>query len=160
MVKQNVKDILKEMTESDDITKPWPKLDLLFSLGFPETLRNNICQWHWHNQEAATLDEVFEFVISSEKDPRPGYLIAKMLDFRNVGIKTYLKLVNTLSEINFGPRCNLVWENKYTTFLNSHRVRGIKFNWSKPITEEGKLLAKFRNGTPYIQRRRKNTANQ
>ena len=144
MVKQNVNNILKELAKTDDITKPWPKLDLLFSLGFPETVRNNICKWHWINKETFTLDELFEVVISSEIDPRPGYLITKMLDFRNVGIITFLKVVNSLSEIDFGQQCNLIWKNKYTMFLNAHRVRGSrKHSRSSSITEEGKLLAKF-----------------
>ena len=126
-----------------------------------EGLRNSICEWHWSNQETATLNEVFEVVISSEKDPRPGYIITKMLDFRNVGIKTYLKVVKSLSEIDFGQRCNHVWKNKYTVFLNSHRVKGCRtHSWSTPITEEGKLSTKSRNGTPYMPRRRKKTANQ
>lgn len=161
MVDQKLDNILKELARTDDITKPWPKLDLLFSLGFPESARNNICGWYWKNQETASLAEVFEVVISSEKDPRPGYLITKMLDFRNVGIKTFLKVVNSFSEIDFGQQCNLIWKNKYTMFLNSHRLRGSrKHSWSSPITEEGKLLAKFRNGSPYTPRRRKKAANK
>jgi hypothetical protein len=157
MAKNNVNNILKELAKTDDIMKPWPKFDMLFSLGFQETVRNNICEWYWKDKEAVTLTEVFELVICSEIDPRPGYLITKMLDFRCVGIKTFLKVVNSFSEFDFGQQCNLAWENKYTMFQNAHRVRGSgKHSWSSPITEEGKLLAKFRNGTPFMPRRRKN----
>jgi hypothetical protein len=83
-----------------------------------------------------------------------------MLDFRNVGIKTFLKIVDTFSEIDFGQQCNHIWKNKYTIFLEAHRVRGMEYCWSSPITEEGKLLAKFRNGSPYMPRRRKKAANK
>jgi hypothetical protein len=156
MINRKVNDILKEISSADDITKPWPKFDLLISLKFPLSVSNNICERYWINKETVTLAELFEIVISSEKDPRPGYLITKMLDFRCVGIKTFLKIVNSLSGIDFGKRCNLIWENKYKMFLNAYRVRGSrKHSWSSPINEEGKVRAKFRNGTPYMPRHQK-----
>lgn len=158
MINRNANNILKELTSADDITKPWLKFDLLFSLGFPLSVSNNICERYWINKETVTLAELFEVVISSEKDPRAGYLITKLLDFRCVGIKTFLKVVKSFSEIDFGKQCNLIWENKCKMFLNAHRVRGSrKHSWSSPINEEGKLRAKFRNGTPYMPRRRKKT---
>ncbi len=149
------------MARADDMTKQWPKLDLLLSLGFPESASNNICEWYWKKKETVTLAEVFEVVISSEKDPRLGYLISKMLDIRCVGKKTFLKVVSSMAGLDFGKQCNLVWKNKYTKFFNAHRVKGSrKHSWSFPITDDGKLLAKFRNGTPYLPRRPKKTANK
>ncbi len=61
-----------------------------------------------------------------------------------------------MTRLDFGKQCNLVWKSKYTQLLNAHRVKGSdEYNWSFPITEEGKLLAKFRNGAQYLPRLRK-----
>ncbi|GAB6908216.1 hypothetical protein DESC_270003 [Desulfosarcina cetonica] len=156
MKKNNLQNILKELSKTDDMKKSWPKYDILFSLGFTETIRNSICEWYWGDKETVTLEDVFEVVISSEKDPRTGYLITKMLDLRCVGIKTFLKVVNSFSEIDFGKKCNIAWRKKQEMFMSAHRVKGSReHSWSSPITEEGKGLAKFRNGTPYVPRRRK-----
>ena len=147
-----------ELSKFDDIAKQWPKFDLLYSLGFPVAARNNICRSYWDKQETISLSDVFEIVISSQQDPRPGYIISKMLDVSMVGKTTLLNVLRTMSTIDFGKKSNLVWNQKYTQFRESHRVKGSRVHcWSFPITEEGKMMAKFRNGTHYSPRRRKQT---
>lgn len=158
MTNQDGNNLGAALANADDMTKQWPKSDLLLSLGFPASARNNLCRWYWEKQDTVTLAEVFELVISSDKDPRPGYLISKMLDVRCVGKKTFLSVVSYMAGLDFGKRCNLVWKSKYTQFVNAHRVRGGKYSWSFPITDAGKLLAKFKNGSPYKPRRRKDAA--
>ncbi len=156
MTNQDKNNIGTELAHVDDMMKQWPKSELLLFLGFPKSLRNGLCRWYWEKQETVTLAEVFELVISSEKDPRPGYLISKLLDCRCVGKKTFFNVVNFMTRLDFGKQCNLVWKSKYTQLLNAHRVKGSdEYNWSFPITEEGKLLAKFRNGAQYLPRLRK-----
>ncbi len=158
MTSQNVYNIRAELANVDDMTKQWPKSDLLICLGFPALARNSLCRWYWEKQETVTLAEVFELVISSNKDPRPGYLISKMLGVRCVGKKTFLSVVSSMAGFDFGKKCNIFWKSKYTQFENAHRVKGNrKYSWSFPITDEGELLAKFRNGTQYVPRRRKKT---
>jgi len=161
MIRENRNYLMDELSQIDDIKKQWPKYELLSLLGFPKAVRNNLCRWYWGEQDTVSLAEVFELVISSEKDPRPGYLISKILEVRCIGKETFLKVVNSLAEIDFGEKTNLVWKQKYTQFLNAHRVKGSrKHSWSVPITDEGKLLAKFRSGGQYMPRRRKETANK
>ncbi len=161
MIIQDGNHIGADLANADDMTKEWPKLELLLLLGFPASARNSLCRWYWKEKDAVTLAEVFELVISSDRDPRPSYLISKMLDVQCIGIKTFFSVVSHMAELNFGKRCNLVWKNKYKQFLNAHRVKGSrKRSWSFPITDEGKLLAKFRNGAQHLPRRRKKTANK
>lgn len=101
-------------------------------------------------QDNITLAEVFELVISSQNDPRPGYLISKMLDTGCVGKMTFLSVVRYMAGLDFGNRCNLVWKSKYKQFASAHRVKGSRVHsWSFPITDAGQLLAKFRNGSQY-----------
>ncbi len=121
------------MTNQDGnyMTKQWPKSDLLLSLGFPKPARNRLCRWYWEKQDTVTLAEVFELVISSEKDPRPGYLISKMLDIRCVGKKSFLSVVSSMARLDYGKQYNLIWESKYTQFLNDSRGKNV--NRSKPI---------------------------
>jgi hypothetical protein len=133
---RNGDNIMAGLADADDIAKQWPKSDLLLLLGFPTLARNNICRWYWGKQDTVSLDEVFDLVISSDKDPRPGYLISKMLDIRCVGKKAFLNVVNTMSLLDFGEKCNLVWKSKYTQFLTAHRVKGSRdLSWSFPITD-------------------------
>ena len=140
--------IKNEFSKVDDIEKEWPKFDLLFSLGFPVAARNNICRTYWNNRETLSLSDVFEIIISNENDSRDGYLISKMLDVSMVGKTTFLKVIREMSKIDFGAQCNLVWELKCAKFRRSHRVKGARVHsWSFPITEKGKMMAKFRNGT-------------
>ncbi len=93
--------------------KQWPKCELLSLLGFPKAVRNNLCRWYWGEQDTVCLAEVFELVISSEKDPRPGYLISKILEVRNIGKETFLKVVNALAEVDFGEN-PILFGNKNT----------------------------------------------
>ena len=124
------------------MAKQWPKSDLLLYLGFPTLARKSLCNHYWKNQDTITLTEVFELVISSIKDPRPGYLISKMLDVQGVGKKAFLYAVNTMAEIDFGKKCNLIWKLKYAKFLDAKRVKGgRKHCWSVPITDEEKMLS-------------------
>lgn len=150
-----------EVANADDMMKQWPKSDLLLFCGFPKMARKSLYRWFWGEKDTLTLYEVFELVISSEKDPRPGYLISKMLDARCVGKKTFLGVMGSMAELDFGKQCNLVWKSKYANFLNAHRVKGsCQYGWSFPITDEGSFLAKFRNGARYLPRRRKKPGNQ
>lgn len=143
---------------ADDIAKKWPKFNLLYSLGFPKAARNNICRTYWDKQETISLSDVFEIIISDQNDPRPGYIISKMLDVSMVGKTTLLNVIKAMSKIDFGEKCNLIWKQKYAQFRKSHRVKGSRLHcWSFPISEEGENLAKFRNGTHYSPRRRKQT---
>lgn len=126
-----------ELMNADDMTKQWPKWDLLLFLCFPTVARNNLCRWYWAKQDTITLEELFELVISCERDSRPGYLISGMLDVRCIGITTFLKVVKSMEKINFGDKCNLIWKEKYNQFVVSKRVRGRFYSWSKPITQDG-----------------------
>ena len=153
---QTGKNILDEVIAADDLLKKWSKADLLSTLGFPPAVRQNICRKYWQEQEFITLAEVFEIVISREKDPRPGYLISKMLDCLCVGRVAFFKAVEHISQIDLGKRCNLAWKRRYKKFTEAHRVKGSSAHcWSFPLTEADNMKAKFRNGSEYTPRHRK-----
>ena len=92
MIRENRNYLMDELSQIDDIKKQWPKYELLSLLGFPKAVRNNLCRWYWGEQDTVSLAEVFELVISSEKDPRPGYLISKILEVRCIEKKHSLRL--------------------------------------------------------------------
>jgi hypothetical protein len=150
------KNIIANLGAADDLRRKWPKADLLYSLGFPEAVRQNMCRRYWQEQECITLAEVFEIIISSKKDPRPGYLISKMLDCSCVGRVAFLKAVEHMTQLDLGNRCNLAWKRRYKKFKEAHRARGSReYSWSFPLTEAGTMMARFKNGAAYIPRRRK-----
>ena len=148
--------ILAELTAADDLTKKWPKVDLLMALGFRMAAARNLCEYHWADREFVSLAEIFELLVSSDRDPRPGYLICRILDFRNIGRKGFLKLTSNLSRMDFGPICNSAWQEKYQQLMKAHRLKGLSnYSWSFPVTEEGKLMARFMGGTPCPPKRRR-----
>lgn len=147
--------LLAELRDADDVSREWPKNDLLFTLGFAASVRRNLCDWHWEGRGSVSLEEVFELVISSDQDPRPGYIISRLLDIRGAGRKGLLELVRRISCLELGGKCNSAWRAKYQRFVDSHRVKGAgDYNWSFPLTEEGKRMARFKTGGLHRARRR------
>lgn len=148
--------ILAEVTAADDLTRDWPKVELLKALGFRLGVTKNLCETLWEDRESVPLAEIFELLVSSDRDPRPGYLICRILDFRSVGRKGFLELASNLSRMDFGPRCNSAWQEKYQQLMKAHRLKGLSnYSWSFPVTEEGKLMARFMGGTPCPPKRRR-----
>jgi len=142
-VNEAINRLLTELAVGDDVTKKWPKADLLLALGFPTAARNTLCKWHWKEKDTATLAEVFELVISSDEDTRPGYLVSRLLDFRNVGRKCVLDVIHHMSGLDFGPNCNLLWKARHQRFLYAHRLKGAgEGKWSFPLTKQGRLMAR------------------
>lgn len=147
--------ILAELIAADDPTGEWPKAELLVALGFRPGVNRNLCEWHWGDRESVSLAEIFELLISSNRDPRPGYLICPILDCRNVGRKGFLQLVQNMSRIDFGPKCRAAWQERHQLFLAAHRLKGPgDYSWSFPITAEGHLMARFKGGARYWPRYR------
>ena len=138
MTSQDGSNIGADLANADDMTKQWPKLELLLFLRFPALARNSLCREYWKEKDTVTLNELFELVISSDRDPRSGYLVSKMLDVRCIGRKTFLSIVRYMAGLNLGKQCNLVWKRKYTQFVNSHRVKGnSEYSWSFSIMMKG-----------------------
>ena len=128
---------VSELVTHDDIFKQWPKWDLLEFLDFPAKAKKNLCRHYWGQQDTINLNDVFEVLISSERDHRPEYLISPMLDARNIGKTTFLKVIDSMAKVNFGERCNLIWKQKYQQFLDSKRIRGRRQHYyTKPIAQK------------------------
>jgi hypothetical protein len=130
--------MLEKISQTDDPKKLWPKEELLSSLGMPTRIKSSVCAIIWRDQEMISLHDVFELIISDERDPRPGYLISKLLDQRNVGKKSFLAIVDHLHQLNLGTQCNQLWDEKYQRFLNADRVKGSSCQrWAFAISEKG-----------------------
>jgi hypothetical protein len=145
MINRYVNNMKNELSNTDDIKKPWPKSDLLPFLGFPKPALNSLYRWYWGKQNTVCLGDVFELVISSGSDLRPGYLVSKMLDVQCIGKVTFLKVVTSMAGINFGNQCNLIWNDKCRIFLGAKRVKGNRrFDQSFSVTEEDKRAVRIR----------------
>jgi hypothetical protein len=150
-----------ELSNADDIGKLWPKSDLLPFLGFPKPALSSLYRWNWGKQGTVSLDDVFELVISSGSDLRPGYLVSKMLDVQCIGRVTFLKVVTSMAGINFGNQCNLIWNDKCGIFLGAKRVKGNRrFDQSFSITNEDKQAVKIRIDNLYRDLRLEKTTSR
>jgi hypothetical protein len=140
-------DILDEVNALDDPDLEWPKKDLLYTLALPAVARNSICEWHHSERNTASLNQIFELLISSDEDPRTGYLVSRALDFRSVGRKSVLESIYFINTIKFAPKCMAAWRAKHTKFSAAHRMKGSSdYASSFPLTKEGTLMARFKGG--------------
>jgi hypothetical protein len=140
-------DLVADLPAIDDIDAEWPKEVILTALDFPSSAKRSLCAYHWEGRAAVSLGEIFELLISSDVDPRPGYIISRLLDHRNVGRQSVIRIIEGVATMDFGRRCNLEWSRRYERFRDSHRMKGSStYSWSFPITEEGKKSARYRVG--------------
>ncbi|MFM8765928.1 MAG: hypothetical protein ACKOEZ_14005 [Spartobacteria bacterium] len=147
MITSAVEDVLANLPVVDDVNAVWPKDVLLFVLGFPAGARNALCNHYWRDRSTVSLFEVFDLLISWGEDPRPGYIICPLLDFRNIGRKNVLAVLDQIGTLDLGLQCNASWNEKYAIYRSSHRMKGRHdYSWSFPISEQGKKLARYKTG--------------
>ncbi len=141
------RDLLADLPLLDDIDAQWPKHVILVALGFPSSVTKALCQYRWDDRETVSLGEIFELLISSDSDPRPGYIVSRLLDCRMVGKKSVVHVIENIAAIDFGRQCNLAWGERYRRYRDSHRMKGSgTHSWSFPITETGRLTARYKTG--------------
>jgi len=130
----------------DDPDAEWPIVPVLRLLGFRPSPIEGL-QSFWGGRGTVSLREIFDLIISEQPDPRPGYLIVPLLDFRHFGRKGLFTLIDQVTELDLGERCTALWQQKYALLRAAHRLcgRGSSSN-SFPITEQGKRMARLKTG--------------
>ncbi len=130
--------MLSTLSKTDDLEKKWPKEELLLVLGFPVRTRNVLVKWYWEDEKEISLKGVMEVVVSDDKDPRPGYIISRLIGLRNVGDKNFWICIEQLNKLDLGKNCNRFWNIKYDKLMSAYRVKGLSsHSWSIPVTEKG-----------------------
>jgi len=118
--------MLDKLLNTNDPNEKWPTEEIVRALGLPVRLRSSIPYHQDQTPRPISLQELFDWVISDEDDPRPGYLISPMLDYRNVGMKGFRETVAILNAAAFHPSIKEIWELKHQKMLRSLRVIGFR----------------------------------
>lgn len=114
--------MLNEIQKADDPERKWPKAELLSAIGFPVTTKNFLCNRYWENKDSISLNEIFELAVSKQEASRPGFIICKLSRLRNVGPKTFLKIIKTLNSTNMGRKCNAEWKRRHRKLISAKRL--------------------------------------
>ena len=115
---------------------------MLHALDLPVCLRTHILHHRDDASRPTSLQDLFDWIISDDDDPRPGYLISPMLDYRNVGMKAFRETIAILNAAAFQPNIKEIWELKHKKMLRSLRVIGFNIHaCSKPLNWAGSFYS-------------------
>lgn len=126
--------LLEDIRQADDLDRKWPVVDLIDALSSITVTRNALVNhFKWNQTDAISLRELMDVAISPEADSRPGYLITPLLSVRCVGKKGFWSVVNSLTKVDLGSRCNQEWDQRLERLKRAWRIRGdTPYSWSKP----------------------------
>ena len=125
--------LAEQMRLADDLDRKWKVEDLLDALLPTQKPRNALAYcWKWDNVEAVSLRELMDLTILPEAEPRPGYLVSSLLDLRNIGVTGFWSVVDRLSALDLGERCNAEWNRRLIKLKGTWRMQGVRMTWSKP----------------------------
>ena len=134
--------MLDKLLNTNDPNEKWPTEEMIRALGLPVRLRSFIKYHQDKPTKPISLQELFDWVISDDDDPRPGDLISPMLDYRNIGMKGFRETVAILNAAAFQPNIKEIWELKHQKMLRSLRVIGFSTHaWSKPLNWAGSFYS-------------------
>ena len=134
MFSQRTHQLLGEIRQADDLEKKWTVVDLLDALGLITVTRNALVNhFKWKKSNEISLRELMDLAISPKRDSRPGYLITPLLSLRYVGTRGIWSVVNGLTKVNLGERCNQEWKQRLERLKGCRRIRGGRpYSWSQP----------------------------
>lgn len=127
---------LRELLKNaDDLDRKWPVEDLIDAIGVGGVTRTGLKRhFEWAGLAETTLRHMMDLTISDKADPRPGYLITPLLGLRWLSIVSFWSMVNALTEVDMGTRCNKHWASKLALLRQSTRILADRpYSWSKPI---------------------------
>lgn len=115
----------------DDIDRKWPAEILINDLSLPlkarQCLSNRFCSSKFLE---ISLRDIMDFlVIDYETMPRSLYTACPAFQQKNVGLKTYMSLVEFFSGNDFGRQFNLEWRKRLRKLLCFKKQIGYVPNW-------------------------------
>ncbi len=124
----------EEIRQADDLDKKWVVVDLVDALRLITVTRYALVNhFKWSQTPEISLRELMDLAISQKTDSRPGYLITPLLNVRCVGAKGFWSVVNCLTKVDLGERCNQEWSERLERLKRCGRIRGATpYSWSKP----------------------------
>jgi len=129
--------LAEQMQQADDLNRKYNVNDLLEVLNPAAMTRKALANfWEWKKVEEVSLRELMDMAIVEETDPKPGYLVTQLLDLRCVGIKGFWSVVNRLTALDLGARCNAEWSRRRIKLKGCWRVYGVRHGWSKPLAPD------------------------
>jgi transposase len=125
-----------EIRQADDLDREWPAADLVAALGLL-TVTTTALTRYFEDQgtTAISLRALMDMAISAREDPRTGYLITPLLDVRFVGKKGFWSVINRITDLDLGSRCEEEWHGRVARLRQCWRIHGaLPYSWSKPVS--------------------------
>lgn len=125
--------LLERIRQADDLERKWDVYIILDALRPVEMTKNALLNhFEWNHVSEISLRELMDLIIPLSTHPKPGYLLAPMLDFRFVGVDGFWSMVSRFAESNLGERGNQEWRVRLAKLRDATRIVGLRRTWSKP----------------------------
>jgi hypothetical protein len=113
--------VLKQLQEADEMDELWPVGDLLDALGLIVVTRKRLMD-HFaeKKQDLISLRELMDMCLDA---PVEGldFMMSPLLRVYGVGKKGYRNVVNGLTDLNLGDRCNQEWQKRLVKVLLKYK---------------------------------------
>ena len=114
----------EEIRAADDPDKMWPVEDLLDALGLIVVTRKRLVDHFAEKmQDQISLREFMDMCVDA---PVEGldFMMSPLLRVYGVGKKGFWSVVNGLTDLNLGNRCNQEWQKRLVKVKQKHEVKG------------------------------------
>jgi len=113
-----------EIRMADDMDKLWPVEDLLDALGLIVVTRKRLMDHFTEvRKEGLTLRELMDLCVDVPVEGQ-DYTMTPLLRVYGVGRIGFWSVVNSLTKLDMGQRCNQEWQNRLMAVKQKHRVTG------------------------------------
>lgn len=120
LAKKNSK-LREEIRIADDLNRRWPVGDLIDALGLIRVTRKRLLD-HFEKVDQALicLRELMDLIFPEMADATGSFVMPPLLGVSGIGKKGFWSVVNGLTQMDLGSRCNEEWRK---------RLVKVKRNW-------------------------------
>ncbi len=113
--------VLKQLQEADDLGKLWPVGDLLDALGLIAVTRKRLMD-HFADkrQDQISMRELMDMCLDASVEGL-DFMLSPLLRVYGVSKKGYWNVVNGLTDMDLGNRCNEEWQKRLVKVLLKYR---------------------------------------
>ncbi len=115
----------QEIQAADDLERIWPVEDLVDALGLLIVTRKRLLD-HFEKtgKSQITLRELMDMCLDGPVD-RLNFMMPTLLKVRGIGKKGFWSVVNGLTSMDFGSRCNEEWCKRLVTVKRKSGITGV-----------------------------------
>jgi hypothetical protein len=114
----------EEIRTADDLDKMWPSEDLIDALGLIVVMKKRMLDHFVQTgKNQMSLRELMDMCLDSPIEGR-DWMSPALLRVWGVGKKGFWSVVNGLTHVHWGDRCNQQWQTRLVKVKQEHGVKG------------------------------------